>query len=79
MVFLDLVWSLALCSPELGRKQREVFAVSFGEEVMGFLLVCLSRDGIVFLLPVVKVAVLRLCKGEGYLSRMKPCGRESWQ
>lgn len=46
MLFPDhLIWSLALCSPELGKKQREVFAVSFGEEVMGFFSVCLSKDG----------------------------------
>lgn len=46
VLFPDLlVWSLALHSPELGKKQREVFAVSFGEEVMGFLSVCLSRAG----------------------------------
>lgn len=30
---------------ELGEKQRGMFAVSFGEEVMGFLSVCLSEDG----------------------------------
>lgn len=46
VLFPDLlVWSLALCSPELGEKQRGMFAVSFGEEVMGFLSVCLSEDG----------------------------------
>lgn len=46
VLFPDLlIWSLVLCSPELGKKQREVFAVTFGEEVMGFLSVYLSRDG----------------------------------
>lgn len=45
-------WSRALLSAsfsELGKKQRGVFAVSFGEKVMGFLSVCLSEDG--FLVP----------------------------
>lgn len=76
----SLVWSLAFCSPELGEEQRGVFAVSFGEEVMGFLSLCLLEDG--FFVP--------FSSGESYcdenMSRGKlleqneaEYGRETWQ